>query len=140
MMVLEQLLTAGTVTEICIWCLIRRYSKLVKSSSTNQAAADAPRAEEGRIRSCGELAVGYFDPSHKRETDKEAVKCHLKCTIVDDRVVMLGSGNMDRASWYTSQELGVAVEYGEAGVSQIKAAIKESLAGRIEVAYGDWKW
>lgn len=36
------------------------------------------------------------------------MQSHLKLTIVDDSWTVLGSGNMDRASWYTSQELGVA--------------------------------
>ena len=46
----------------------------------------------------------YFAP------DKQcrANKLHFKSTIIADEIIVLGSGNMDRASWYTSQELGVA--------------------------------
>ena len=47
--------------------------------------------------------VGFLTVSMPREL-------HLKCLIVDDASVVLGSGNMDRASWYTSQELGVVFE------------------------------
>ena len=140
MMVLEQLLTAGTVTEICVWCLIRRCAKLLKSSKANQAAAEAFNAEEGRFHPRGELAVGYFNPLLKHKRENEAVKCHLKCTIVDDRIVVLGSGNMDRASWYTSQELGVAIEYDEEGTVQIKEELRKALEGKIEVVGGNWKW
>ena len=38
----------------------------------------------------------------------EPVKSHFKCVIMDEEITILGSGNMDRASWYTSQELGIA--------------------------------
>ena len=60
--------------------------------------------EEGQAHSIGKLSVGYFIPSsvYKRS--------HIKCTVVDGEVIVLGSGNMDRASWYTSQELGIALE------------------------------
>ena len=52
----------------------------------------------------------------------------MKCTIVDGEVVVLGSGNMDRASWYTSQEVGVAVE-GRDAVREIWGMIERELGG-----------
>ncbi|KAL8822140.1 MAG: hypothetical protein Q9191_007117 [Dirinaria sp. TL-2023a] len=140
MMVLEQLLTAGTVTEICVWRLMGRYKRILNSSNAKQRAAEVFSAEEGRSRPLGELVLGYFNPPLQRERQKEPVKCHLKCTIVDDRIVVLGSGNMDRASWYTSQELGVAIEYGEEGILQIKAELRRELDGKMEIICGDWKW
>ncbi|PQE16321.1 Phospholipase D Transphosphatidylase protein [Rutstroemia sp. NJR-2017a WRK4] len=102
MMVFEQLLTAGTLSEIEVWRLQRRISKLA-----------ARRDEEmGRI---GGLEVVWFDAQAVRATDEEErnvgrpLKLHLKLTIIDDSITVLGSGNMDRASWVTSQEVGVAV-------------------------------
>lgn len=101
MMVLEQLLTAGTVTEFCIWTLRRRWKKMLGSNGPSTFSANM---EEGRDPNPGALQVGYFIPNEKY------ARSHVKCTIVDDKVVVLGSGNMDRASWYTSQELGIALE------------------------------
>lgn len=40
----------------------------------------------------------------------QANKSHIKLTLVDRKAIVLGSGNMDRASWRTSQELGVLIE------------------------------
>lgn len=104
MMVLEQLLTAGTITEICVWNLRRRWKKLLNSKGPSTFSASM---EEGRYPNPGALQVGYFIPNGRY------AKSHIKCTIVDEKVVVLGSGNMDRASWYTSQELGIALEGGD---------------------------
>ena len=60
--------------------------------------------EEGRARGVGTLSVGYFLPNSVYR------RSHIKCTVVDEEVIVLGSGNMDRASWYTSQELGIALK------------------------------
>lgn len=80
----------------------------------------------------GNLEIVWFDPRRVhavgdamdegpryRESDNAAAgaercegrptKLHLKLTIVDEAIAVLGSGNMDRASWVTSQEVGVAV-------------------------------
>ncbi|PQE03604.1 phospholipase d transphosphatidylase protein [Rutstroemia sp. NJR-2017a BBW] len=98
MMVFEQLLTAGTLSEIEVWRLRRRMNKVA-----------ARRDEEmGRM---GGLEVVWFDAQAVRAADEEGrpTKLHLKLTIIDDAITVLGSGNMDRASWVTSQEVGVAV-------------------------------
>ena len=122
MMVLEQLLTAGAITELCIRRLIRKYER--------KAGRDyLSRAEENR--ELGRLSIGYFSHAPERGIER---KCHIKCTIVDDKVVVLGSGNMDRASWYTSQELGVAIESKEL-VMQVKEVLSASLQGRVEMYY-----
>lgn len=115
MMVLEQLLTAGTLTEICVWALKRRYRSLVDA----QISADSG-LEEGRRGTIGILSIGYFIPS------SQYAKCHLKCTVVDGETVVLGSGNMDRASWYTSQELGIALE-GRDFVEDVWSKVEEQL-------------
>lgn len=115
-MLLEQLLTAGTITELCVWRLRRRYTALRAGSDVEQS------------RAVGTLTIGYFQPVASRGPE---VKCHVKCTVVDERVVVLGSGNMDRASWFTSQELGVAIRNGEV-VAQVKEELERALEGRVE--------
>lgn len=68
--------------------------------------------EEGHVRLPGRLVIEYYQPVEDRSQTTaacaEPVQSHLKLTIADDELTILGSGNMDRASWYTSQELGVA--------------------------------
>ncbi|KAF7865647.1 uncharacterized protein EAF02_010070 [Botrytis sinoallii] len=125
LMILEQLVTAGTITEWEVWKMKRRYRKLVSRSSRR---VDDIEAGNSRI---GALEVVYFNPalvrmsdSHNRNTmtdgtlargfesmgkESKPVKLHLKMTIIDNEITILGSGNMDRASWVTSQELGVAI-------------------------------
>ena len=119
MMVLEQLLTAGTITEFCVWKFRRRHRQLIAP----QQGATPSSMEEGQHRQVGSLRVGYFISSN------HYAKSHIKCTIVDKRVVVLGSGNMDRASWYTSQELGFALE-GVDVVRDIWRSIERELNGR----------
>ena len=110
------------------------------------------RMEEGRILSrsrkeepkkLGRLRMEYFRPFHSPSSssslapaDQEvagaaAVKTHLKLTLVDDEIVVLGSGNMDRASWYTSQELGVMLT-GKEVAGEIWGAVERALEGRLE--------
>lgn len=101
LMTMEQLATAGTTTPACIQTLRRRV-------------------EETETR--GHLEVSFFDaddgPGSQhpvlREVDEYRetvpVKLHAKVTIVDGERILLGSGNMDAASWKTSQELGVLME------------------------------
>ena len=76
---------------------------------------------EAEARSIGALRIGYYHPT------ADFKKTHIKCSNIDDRVVVLGSGNMDRASWYTSQELGVAIE----GVEVVKSVWK-AIEGSFE--------
>lgn len=114
MMVPEQLITAGRLTE---WTMSSLYSMW-------QAECDShdPRDIESAPSPPGNLEIYYHDPSSPLQqtsghAESEAywdfpfekpLKSHIKLTIVDDSIVVLGSGNMDRASWYTSQELGIA--------------------------------
>ena len=108
-MLLEQLLTAGTTTEICIWHLCRRYRKLLRSTSPSTSISSATADTEAQQPRLGSLKVFYFAPGAEDVNDRcSANKLHFKSVIIDDNIVVLGSGNMDRASWYTSQELGVA--------------------------------
>ncbi|KJZ77257.1 hypothetical protein HIM_03578 [Hirsutella minnesotensis 3608] len=100
MMLLEQLVTAGTTTARCIKKLVKRYKVL----QTRAQATDL----EAQPVSPGRLEIRYFKafPSRK-DRDDEPVVSHFKMTMVDDEYLVLGSGNMDRASWWTSQELGI---------------------------------
>ena len=72
----------------------------------------------------------YFTPGEGGVVAVGAVKSHLKMTVVDGEVVVLGSGNMDRASWYTSQEVGVAV-FGREVVRMVRGKVDEALRGRV---------
>ena len=60
------------------------------------------------------------------------MKSHLKMVVVDEEITVLGSGNMDRASWFTSQELGVAL-FGNEVAESIRKAVDEGLEGRVVV-------
>ena len=105
MMMLEQLVTSGTITEVCVWKLRRRYSKMCRRRLSLSHSEDV---EIGvGAHSTGSLRIGYYRPTIMYQ------RSHIKCSVVDDCIVVLGSGNMDRASWYTSQELGVAIEGSE---------------------------
>ena len=55
------------------------------------------------------------------------MQSHLKLTILDAEWTVLGSGNLDRASVYTSQELGVAFFSQE-----FAGAVKESVGVCME--------
>lgn len=93
LMTVEQVVTAGTTTPRCI----RQLQD--KAMSYN-----------------GVLRVIYFDdgpgarPVLQSNKESSPVKLHAKVTIVDAEGILLGSCNMDAASWGTSQELGVLVE------------------------------
>jgi phosphatidylserine/phosphatidylglycerophosphate/cardiolipin synthase-like enzyme len=121
LMILEQLVTAGTTTFRCIEKLIARYQCL---ASATHSDLEAGRPRVGRLR------IGYFVP-RAGNGDKEPQQSHLKCTIVDQELVILGSGNLDRASWYTSQELGVAFFDG-AFAKRLRGDLESVLEGRVK--------
>lgn len=134
LMILEQLVTAGTTTSRCIKTLVKRYKALdprMSSRAYDEEAAMAPAK-------VGKLHISYFEPRHgykkKGQEQGEPQQSHLKLTIVDGEVVVLGSGNLDRASWFTSQELGVAF-FGAEVVSQVEGAVGKGMVGRARVVY-----
>jgi len=177
MMLLEQLVTAGTVTEFCVWGMVRRYKRLVKRVSRgralrNRQGDDLAMLEEGRGggSELGKLKIGYYRPRPRSRSRShpglgrraaadagggfgdgagtenrggeadgnahaEPRKSHIKCTVVDSEVIVLGSGNMDRASWFTSQELGIAL-YGREVVEMIWGSVEGGLEGRVEEYFG----
>ena len=59
------------------------------------------------------------------------MKSHLKLMIVDEEITVLGSGNMDRASWFTSQELGVALLSKEVA-GNVASCVALGLEDRVE--------
>ncbi|KAH7402186.1 hypothetical protein DE146DRAFT_677169 [Phaeosphaeria sp. MPI-PUGE-AT-0046c] len=136
LMILEQLVTAGTTTSRCISKLIKRYQNLGKKDTRQRRVSD----EEAAISplSPGSLHISYFEPIGGPRTrgheGGEPQQSHLKMTIVDDEVVVLGSGNLDRASWYTSQELGVAF-FDKEVVAKVALAVDEAMQGRSKVVF-----
>ncbi|KAJ3499696.1 hypothetical protein NLG97_g153 [Lecanicillium saksenae] len=103
MMLIEQLATCGTTTSRCMNKLMKEYTKLA-SEHSSQAQAD-PEAQPHPL---GKLDIFYYQHRAEREGQPdEPVVSHFKMTMVDDTYLVLGSGNMDRASWWTSQELGI---------------------------------
>ncbi|KAJ6441300.1 MmgE/PrpD family protein [Purpureocillium lavendulum] len=100
MMLIEQLVTAGTTTSWCLSSFIKRYQQLhvAKGPSDVEAQPVAP----------GKLEILYYKPlANRKDKDDEPTVSHFKMTMVDNEYLVLGSGNMDRASWWTSQEIGV---------------------------------
>ena len=83
----------------------------------------------------GKLDIAYYQPhDRKAHAPDEPTKSHLKLTIFDDRIAVLGSGNQDRASWYTSQELGIAFN-SEAVAARIRNCVRDALKDRLEYFY-----
>ncbi|KAI1002933.1 hypothetical protein K3495_g5270 [Podosphaera aphanis] len=125
LMLLEQLITAGTTTAYEVWKLRRRYRSLLQKHT--KKSHDAERA----LPALGTLKIAYYHPRTIEPVLEEPAMTHLKLAICDDSVTVLGSGNMDRASWYTSQELGVA--FFDAGFARaVMRAVQEALEGRVE--------
>lgn len=142
MMLLEQLVTAGTTTAWCIRSLLRRYRKLVERFSRDAADTEVARPRIGRLR------VSYFRPrrvaraaGHEGESllasgknEEEPVHSHVKLTIVDGEYTVLGSGNMDRASWYTSQELGILFHDANFATA-VKTTAEKVLETRLDLVF-----
>ena len=134
LMVLEQLVTAGTTNKRCIQWLISQHRQLLGRHRSTFASPG--ELESGTLgKDVGILKIEYYRPQTGEDrAGSEPVQSHLKLTIVDDQIAVHGSGNMDRASWYTSQELGVAFVSNEL-VSAIKGGLVEAMQGRSEMFY-----
>lgn len=136
LMILEQLVTAGTTTSRCIKTLVKRYRQLCRNRVGSRRISD----EEAAISSAriGRLHVSYFEPiggpKKRGQEGGEPQQSHLKMTIVDDEVVVLGSGNLDRASWFTSQELGVAF-FDKDVVEKVAGAVDTAMQGRSKAVF-----
>lgn len=137
MMLLEQIVTAGTTTGWCIRGLTKRYRRLCdKARNQGQLPSGASDAVdlEAQAISPGKLRISYFRSAAGSTSEEEPVHSHLKLSIFDGQHTVLGSGNMDRASWFTSQELGVLVR--DAGFARtIKKTVDEVLVGRLDPVF-----
>ncbi|KAK4239518.1 hypothetical protein C8A03DRAFT_14067 [Achaetomium macrosporum] len=131
MMLLEQLVTAGTTTAWCIRSLMRRFHRM-------KAAAEArTNLEAGPPTITGRLRISYFRAKSTGASPSDAeepVHSHLKLTLVDAAYVVLGSGNMDRASWFTSQELGTLF-HDRDFCARVKAGVDHVLEGRLDPVF-----
>lgn len=139
MMLLEQLVTAGTTTSWCLRNLTKRYRQLcdhiqARTRSGGQPEGDEIADLETQLITPGSLTISYFRSRSGSTSDEEPVHSHLKLTIFDQDRTVLGSGNMDRASWFTSQELGVLIR-GVSFAAAIKSTVEEALDGRLDDVY-----
>jgi phosphatidylserine/phosphatidylglycerophosphate/cardiolipin synthase-like enzyme len=126
LMILEQIGTAGTTTARCVKKLINRYKRLL----FRPPVVDE---EVGLQQTLGKLKIEYFKPNVDWK-EGEPVQSHLKLTIVDEQWTVLGSGNMDRASWYTSQELGVAFHSMDMA-REVRSMVDQQLIQRKKLVY-----
>lgn len=139
MMVLEQVLTAFTTTDRCIRVLVKKYKRLCDSTVRHRRLSSQPASEgavdlEAQTITPGALVISYFIPSAGSILEEEPVHSHLKLTIFDGQHVVLGSGNMDRASWFTSQELGILIK--DANFAKtIKRTVDTALRGRLDTLF-----
>lgn len=137
MMLWEQLLTAFTTTERCIKGLTKKYSHLCRSFENQRRQLSQPVNEyaldlEAQSIAPGALRISYFRPIIGSSIEEEPVHSHLKLTIFDGEHTVLGSGNMDRASWFTSQELGVLIK--DTTFAQlVKNTVDKVLESRLEL-------
>ncbi|OAP59304.1 hypothetical protein AYL99_06602 [Fonsecaea erecta] len=115
LMTVEQIVTAGTTTPSCIQKLRERALQLGRAALLETFFFDDDDDENSPDDGPGFLQRGRRGlpenaDDEERNQESIPVKLHAKVTIVDDERILLGSGNMDAASWRTSQELGVLVE------------------------------
>ncbi|KAI1161573.1 hypothetical protein F5B18DRAFT_429304 [Nemania serpens] len=137
MMVLEQILTGGTTTSWCLRSFISQYEKRKKRFMHSAGASNNEDSHvldlEAQLPILGSLEILYFTPliaNQLRHVPEEPVHSHLKLITVDAEYAVLGSGNMDRASWFTSQELGILFQSKEF-VANVSDAVNQSLRGRL---------
>lgn len=135
LMVLEQLLTAGTTTPRCLKKLCSDHAAMLYCQADSRLL-DA--GESAGARKIGRLRIYYFEPlsaaARNVSSEKLPVSTHLKLTIVDGEVSVFGSGNMDRASWYTSQELGVALYSRELAIL-VREKVDKAIAPHMRMLY-----
>lgn len=140
MMMWEQILTAFTTTERCIKTLTKKYSQLCGSVEDQKRQPSQPAHDhdidlEAQTITPGTLRVSYFRPrSASSIAEEEPVHSHLKLSIFDGTHTVLGSGNMDRASWFTSQELGILIR--DVTFAEIvKKTVDDCLVNRLDPVF-----
>lgn len=103
LMTMEQLVTAGTTTPNCVRDLQQR-------AEDTRGRLEVSFFDDDGDGEAGPGTAGHRVHEGDPEFETTPVKLHAKVTMVDDDKILLGSGNMDAASWKTSQELGVLIE------------------------------
>lgn len=142
MMVLEQLLTSGTTTSWCLRSFVKSYNQRRKRSIHPTKAGYDQGSNvvldlEAQLPSLGSLEIFYFHPlpsNQRQQVLEEPVHSHLKLTMIDREYAVLGSGNMDRASWFTSQELGILFQSNDL-VSSVNDTVSQALRGRLSAFF-----
>ena len=143
LMVLEQIVTAGTTTARCVRKLVKLYKR--RAARKGQVSSvDSPALMESGNARLGNLRISYYTPLGSPEqprkksssgfTAAEPVQSHLKLTIIDSEWTVLGSGNLDRASIFTSQELGVAFHSREFAAT-VRGSVDECMRERKKLFY-----
>ncbi|KAI1150067.1 hypothetical protein F4825DRAFT_29250 [Nemania diffusa] len=138
LMIIEQILTSGTTTSWCLRSFIKLYEKRKKrylrsTRVSDNEDSDVMVDQEAQLPRVGSLQIFYFHPlaaNKLQGVPEEPVQSHLKLITIDDENVVLGSGNMDRASWFTSQELGILFQSNEF-VANVADTVGRSLRGRL---------
>jgi phosphatidylserine/phosphatidylglycerophosphate/cardiolipin synthase-like enzyme len=142
---IEQVVTAGTTTGRCVAQLVQKHGALVE-----ERRRKSDENVEEALPGVGGLSVFYYQPSQSRSQGQlggpqdrhpreeghgdEPVQSHFKLTIIDGEVAVFGSGNLDRASWFTSQELGFAF-FGREFVGRVEDRLKGVMKGRRKVFF-----
>ncbi|CAK7269503.1 hypothetical protein SEPCBS57363_003635 [Sporothrix epigloea] len=153
MMVFEQILTAGTTTSRCIRGLLKRYSALLQQGEQNGIGCltvkyykylEQPRhiSDEEQAIISNQAHATPFAPSASTNKSgfavdmEQPVQSHVKLSIFDGEHTVLGSGNMDRASFFTSQELGILF-HSTILAEAVRTAVERVLEGRLKQVYPD---
>ena len=142
---IEQVVTAGTTTGSCVAQLVQKHGALVE-----ERRRKSDENVEEALPGVGGLSVFYYQPSQSRSQGQlggpqdrhpreeghgdEPVQSHFKFTIIDGEVAVFGSGNLDRASWFTSQELGVAF-FEREFVGRVEEGLEGAMKGRRKVFF-----
>ncbi|EDN07739.1 PLDc superfamily domain-containing protein [Histoplasma capsulatum] len=135
LMVTEQLATSGTTTGCCIKSLGKLHKRVLGAWA---AKATDGGEESPDVKKPGKLSIREWRAARKgRDISGETAfaKSHLKLTIVDEKVVLFGSGNMDRASWFTSQEVGVALYSAEVAKEILHGVLLQDIEKYTRTVY-----
>ncbi|TGZ79075.1 hypothetical protein EX30DRAFT_342736 [Ascodesmis nigricans] len=151
MMLVEQIVTTGGTdwTEFMLWRLRRKVRALripgrlrvwyytgaeegwgVSGDGDENTEGDNEAADNGHV----DTATIENTPEYQWEligTHRIAVLTHVKAVVVDREWTVLGSANVDRASWWTSQECSVAV-LGREWAERVEYGLRGVLKGRVE--------
>ncbi|CAK7268930.1 hypothetical protein SEPCBS119000_003310 [Sporothrix epigloea] len=157
MMVYEQILTAGTTTARCIRRLVKQYNALLSQQPREasgigrltimyykplQAGRTGSDIEQALLpnhapapamspvsQPCPQTSASGFAVD-----TEQPVHSHAKLSIFDGEHTMLGSGNLDRASFFTSQELGILL-HSTTFARAVQTAVDRVLEGRLKQVY-----